>query len=350
MLENKLTENLPNRISATANPARSLPSTNHMSEVRQLSRATPFLKDIHDPSPPQHASRAGDPAAATVEITRSDMLKRRTIRWSGMAAEFVQSTGQDRIDFRFRAPMHLLVVYERGIRREGETFVEGVPMSTLRNVGRKLTFVPAGREYSEWHKPRAPAHLMYFYFDPSRLPVLSDLGVDESSLAARLYFEDATLWQTALKLKALLEAPTLENKLYSEALGQVLLHELAAMNRETPRVRAQQRGGLAAWQQRIVTAYLDDHLAEQIPLATLAQLARLSPYYFCRAFKRSFGMPPHRYHNYRRIERAQDMLAQDPASVTEIGLTVGFAEASSFTAAFRKATGMTPSGYRRSLE
>jgi AraC-like DNA-binding protein len=34
--------------------------------------------------------------------------------------------------------------------------------------------------------------------------------------------------------------------------------------------------------------------------------------------------------------------------MTEIGLAVGFRETSSFTAAFRKATGQTPTAYRRS--
>jgi AraC family transcriptional regulator len=42
-------------------------------------------------------------------------------------------------------------------------------------------------------------------------------------------------------------------------------------------------------------------------------------------------------------------LAKPACSVTEIGLTVGFSETSSFTAAFRKATGSTPSAYRRGL-
>ena len=60
------------------------------------------------------------------------------------------------------------------------------------------------------------------------------------------------------------------------------------------------------------------------PLATLAGLARLSTYYFCRAFKQSFGVPPHRYHTSRRIEQAKVMLAARKHSVTEIGLTLGF--------------------------
>ncbi len=109
------------------------------------------------------------------------------------------------------------------------------------------------------------------------------------------------------------------------------------------------KGGLAAWQQRAVTAYIEEHLAEPISLATLAQLARLSPYYFCRAFKRSLGLPPHRYHSNRRIEHAKRLLAEPTPSVTDIGRMVGYCETSSFTAAFHKATGITPTTYRRTL-
>jgi AraC-like DNA-binding protein len=81
----------------------------------------------------------------------------------------------------------------------------------------------------------------------------------------------------------------------------------------------------------------------------LAQLVGLSTYYFCRAFKQSIGLPPHRYHNNRRIEQAKILLSKPAPSVTEIGLTVGFSETSSFTTAFRKATGLTPTAYHRSF-
>jgi AraC family transcriptional regulator len=114
-------------------------------------------------------------------------------------------------------------------------------------------------------------------------------------------------------------------------------------------VEPQVRAGLAAWQQRTVAAYIEEHLAEPISLATLAQLVRLSPYYLCRAFKQSFGEPPHRYHTRRRIERAKILLAKPAPSVTDVGLTVGFSQTSSFTTAFRKSTGLTPTGYHRSL-
>jgi AraC family transcriptional regulator len=293
--------------------------------------------------------RATESVDAAVQISPPDRVKRHAVAWDGMAAEIVQSASHDRIECRFRAPTYLLVVYEQGTRRDGETFVQGLPRSTLRDFARKLTFVPAGHDYREWQLPRAFTRLMYVYVDPAVLQVHSELDVADVSFASRLFFEDATLWDTALKLMRSVESPTSEDHLYREALGVVLVHELVRLNRGAPRIEPQVRGGLAAWQQRIVTAYIEDHLAESIPLATFAQLVRLSPHYFCRAFKQSFGIPPHRYHTTRRIERAKVLLAKRAISVTDIGLRVGFSETSSFTTAFRKATGLTPSGYHRSI-
>jgi AraC family transcriptional regulator len=284
-----------------------------------------------------------------VQISPPELVKRRAAKWDGMAAEIVQTTSGDRIECHFRAPMHLLIACEQGARRDGETLVEGLPRSTLRDFTRKLTFVPAGRDYHEWQRPRALTRFMYVYVDPAELQVQSELDIADVSFAPRLFFEDATLWDTALKLMRSIESPTLEDRRYSEALGIVLMHELVRLNRGTRRTEPQVRGGLAPWQQRIVTAFIEDHLAEQVPLATLAQLVRLSPYYFCRAFKQSFGIPPHRYHATRRIERAKVLLAKGASSVTDIGLTVGFGETSSFSTAFRKATGLTPTEYHRSI-
>jgi AraC-like DNA-binding protein len=285
--------------------------------------------------------------SSTLEIAPGDAVKRRTVAWPGMTAEIVQATRHEKIECRFRGPVHLLAVCEQGARSDGETFIEGLPRSALRDTRNKLTFVPAGREYREWEEPRILSRVVYFYFDPSKMPVLS--GIDFTDLAPRLYFEDTALWDTALKLTTLIESASADNQLYLEAVGLVLVHELARLNSGTPRMRAPIRGGLAAWQQRVVATHIEEHLADQVSLATLARLARLSPCYFCRAFKQSFGMPPHRYHTSRRIERAKALLAKPAHSVTEVGSTVGFSDTSSFTTAFRKWTGFTPTGYRRSF-
>lgn len=290
-----------------------------------------------------------DMANPAVEVYPRDIVQRRTFAWEGIAVELLQAPVCEVIEFRFRAPFHLLAVYEHGVRSDGDTRVEGLPPSTLRDVSRKLTFVPAGHEYVERHKPRDVTRIAYFYIDPGKMPLPDESGVAPAPLAPRLFFEDVTLWNTANKLAKLIEGVGADNRHYFEALGIVLAHELARLNSMAPRIDTPVRGGLAAWQQRTVANYIEDHLAERIPLTVLAQLVRLSPYHFCRAFKQSFGVPPHRYHRNRRIEHAKTLFAKHASSVTDIGMTVGFSETSSFTAAFHKTTGLTPTAFRRSL-
>jgi len=99
-----------------------------------------------------------------------------------------------------------------------------------------------------------------------------------------------------------------------------------------------------------VADYIEEHLADDVPLASLAELARLSPFHFSRAFHHSFGLPPHRYHIERRIERAKSLLADLSLSMTQIGQRLGFSESSAFAATFRRVTGRTPSDYRRRLQ
>ena len=286
--------------------------------------------------------READAGCATVEISPPDIVRRRSFALEGMTVETVEATSCEKIEYRFRAPRHLLAVCEQGVRSNGDTFVEGLPKSSLRDLKKKLTFVPAGHEYHERQEPRISSRVVYFYFDPAKMPIHSNTGFTD--FTPRLYFEDPVIRETALKLSA-----GADNRLYQEALGVVLAHELVRLNSRTSRVRAPIRGGLAAWQQRVITAYIEEHLAERISLATLAQLVSLSPFYLCRAFKQSFGMPPHRYHISRRIECAKALLAKPAPSMTDIGLTVGYNETSSFSAAFRRATGFTPTDYHRNL-
>lgn len=147
---------------------------------------------------------------------------------------------------------------------------------------------------------------------------------------------------TADKLRAAGGAARMSS--YGAAVGVLLEHELARLNDGTTPVVA--RGGLSAWQRKKVADFIEEHVADEVRLARLAALVGLSPYHFGRAFKQSFGVPPHRYHVQRRIERAKTLLAKPGQSVTAVAIAVGFAETSSFSAAFRRVTGLTPRDYR----
>ncbi|MCP1747952.1 MULTISPECIES: helix-turn-helix transcriptional regulator [Bradyrhizobium] len=138
---------------------------------------------------------------------------------------------------------------------------------------------------------------------------------------------------------------------YLEALCGVLAHELSRSDHDLVREPAAvSRGGLAGWQKRVVVEYVEGHLGEQVCLLKLAELARLSVHHFCRAFKKSFGIPAYQYQVQRRMEFAKLRLADRAASITDIALSLGYAQTSSFSSAFRKATGWTPTDYRREFE
>jgi AraC family transcriptional regulator len=226
--------------------------------------------------------------------------------------------------------------------------VEGLPKSTRRDLTHKLAFIPAGCAFSGWMKPLESLQATLFYIDPDTLMV--DAGRHGTTdLRPRLFFDDKSIWQTVLKLKAQIGSADAGGCLYAEALGAVLAHEILRLDIGGPAL-IPMRGGLAAWQQRRIVEFIEDHLADDFPLAALASLAQLSIYHFARAFKHSFGIPPHRYHTHRRMERARALLADPRTSVAEVALEVGFSGASAFAATFRRTTGQTPTDYRRGLE
>jgi AraC family transcriptional regulator len=220
----------------------------------------------------------------------------------------------------------------------------------LRDFTHKLTFVPAGHDFRGWQRPRALARTTWFYIDPRGPLADPALRFDEIEFKPRLFFYDRDLLKTSLKLKSQVENSGSMHRQHAEALGIVLTHELVRINGEGGHRGPVSRGGLACWQQKRVAAYVEEHVADDIPLATLAELAQLSPFHFSRSFKHSFGMPPHRYHAHRRIERAKQLLADRKLSVTAIALDTGFSETSTFTAAFHRLTGQTPSRYRRNFD
>jgi AraC family transcriptional regulator len=298
---------------------------------------------------PRRAAISPSTTNQIVEASPPYVVQRRAIAGNGMVAETVKATVHERLEFRFRAPLHLLAVFEQGMRVDGTTFVEGLPRSQLRDLTRKITFVPAGHEFHEWHESHTLLRVVFLYVDPAKVPVCAVTGIGSPRLAPRMLFEDAALFDTAIKLKRLIDATDSNDRHYFEALSTVLAHELMRTPAEKLQMEPLSRGGLAAWQLHIVTRYIEEHIEERISLATLAKIVRLSPYYFCRAFGQSLGVPPHRYHNSRRIERAKALLADSATSVTDIGLALGFNETSSFTRTFHKMTGLTPTAYRRAL-
>ena len=285
-----------------------------------------------------------------VAISPPDIARRQLGNWGRIQADNVRVIRRETFEDGFQAQRHLLIAYERAERHDGETIIEGLPKSTLREFNCKLSFVPAGHRFYGWQTPRVLTRVTYIYIDlPGRLFDRGS-GMACRAVSPRLFFFDQAIWDTALKLKAEVGNSDPWSREYAEALNLVLMHELFRLERTTLAAARSVRGGLPAWQQKRLIEFIEEHLAEEISLAALAELVDLSLYHFARAFTQSFGAPPHRYHMARRMDRAKGLLRKPALSVTQIGARIGFRETSSFTRAFRKFTGLTPTEYRRHSE
>jgi transcriptional regulator GlxA family with amidase domain len=114
-----------------------------------------------------------------------------------------------------------------------------------------------------------------------------------------------------------------------------------------PQPNTQIRGGLAPWQIRKLITYVDVNLDRTITTRCLAEVARLSAFHFCRAFRDSFGDSPHGYVIRRRMERAQGLMLTTNASLGQIAADCGLADQAHFNKLFRKFAGESPGAWRR---
>src|SRR3984885_4312580 len=107
------------------------------------------------------------------------------------------------------------------------------------------------------------------------------------------------------------------------------------------------RGGFATWQSRRLPGHVDANPARKIVTKDLAAYLGLSVGHFCRAFKRTFGMPARIWIRHRRIEFAQGLMLTTEASLSEIALSCGMSDQSHFARSFRRIVGESPSSWRQ---
>lgn len=96
-----------------------------------------------------------------------------------------------------------------------------------------------------------------------------------------------------------------------------------------------------------ILAYIDSNIEENISVQELAQIAYMHPNYFIRFFKQQIGVPPILYITGKKIDKAKELLACTPNTITAIAEHLGFSDLYYFSRQFKKHTGLTPTEYRK---
>jgi len=93
--------------------------------------------------------------------------------------------------------------------------------------------------------------------------------------------------------------------------------------------------------------YIDRHLDQVLSVDELSRQANFSRFHFQRQFTSHFGLSVTRYVQLLRLRRASYQLAFDRRRrVIDIALDAGFENPESFSRAFKKSFGQTPSQFR----
>ena len=161
---------------------------------------------------------------------------------------------------------------------------------------------------------------------------------------------DPLLQHIALVLQTKIEEEGINGRFYVESLVDALAAHFLRRFGATCHSLNNGHDGLSLYKLRRTLAYIKAHLAQELSLVTLAAVEKTSPAHFARLFKSATGLAPHQYVITCRIEEAKRLLAETKDALINIGVQVGYADQSHFTALFHKHVGLTPKAYRDSIK
>ncbi len=92
--------------------------------------------------------------------------------------------------------------------------------------------------------------------------------------------------------------------------------------------------------------YVNQHLDTSIDLKTIAQVAMISEFHFCRIFKAYIGESIGAYITRLRLERVAHLLQVSNHTLTDIAEQTGYQSQQSLSKAFKKYFGIAPSAFR----
>ncbi|NMG18328.1 AraC family transcriptional regulator [Brasilonema bromeliae] len=189
----------------------------------------------------------------------------------------------------------------------------------------------------------------HFYLEPTFVSQVAHEAIDPDHV--ELLFEpkkvDLLVYQICLALKADLDVDGSGNGFYADSMATALSAHLLRHYATRKHTLQEYEDGLPKHKLQQAFDYINEHLGEDLLLTEIAAQLHMSQYYFCRLFKQSTGMTPHRYLIQQRVERAKQLLRQPELTVTDVAMACGFANQSHLAKHFRQHTGVTPKQFRK---
>jgi AraC family transcriptional regulator len=246
------------------------------------------------------------------------------------------------VDWHLRHPKPSLFWFRDDFRHLAAR-LDGAPVDCPLGTEADMCIVPAGVELRGRFQVGPTIAYTAIFIEPR---LLDDLPVNFMS-RAKLGFGHRWLRQSLMDLQREVQVQDNLSGLIAEGWAlQAIAHIARATYAPLP-CKSIVRGGLAPWQERRAKEMLEAHLDGAVSVIELAAECGVSAAHFARAFRRSTGVPPHRWLLERRIELARQLLQNPAESIADVALACGFADQSHLTHAFRKEVGVSPGMWRR---
>lgn len=213
-----------------------------------------------------------------------------------------------------------------------------IPIGSLSVIHSGEVHTPSDRTYLP-----APAHFAMMHINPTWLQrVAAEMAEKSVNLPffSTAFLTDAKLNRLFLALQVAIDQKN-SNLEHDEALWDFLSYLIRRYASNSPSVRSLKSTRAAVM---LACDYLHAHYASNISLDTLAAIAGLSRFHFCRIFRKEIGVSSSAYQTQLRIAQAKKLLVQG-FSITKVAVAMGFYDQSHFGWHFKRQVGVTPGAY-----
>jgi AraC family transcriptional regulator len=339
-------------------PAQGPPFSRHRSFDRRGSsdrRGTGPEKVMEHPAvdsrPPFGLAAYGQAAAQSCNLSATPIVATRTLKMAQLSATRLTSSigGTELPSLRAAERAYLIVHQLRDspgakLRKAGRPVV-CAPFSagsvTIADLGDEPSlYLPDAFDILLFHVPKIAFDELADAHGAPRISALNDqVGVP-----------DVVVHSLAQALLPCLEPSQSSPPLFFDHVVFAIYARLASQYGELRHGVAEGAGGLTPRQERLAKAALAANLAQDPSLPDVARACGLSVSRFIRGFRRTTGMPPHRWLRAARVERAREMLLNTKLALAQIAYECGFSDQSHFTRVFMTAVGTTPGAWRRASQ
>ena len=276
-------------------------------------------------------------------LSYAPLLSSRSLGWKNVNFDYFQCAG-------YETPIHypehhaIAVSYKP---HHAERKLDGVFQKEHHSCGSVIVVPKTVEHWSAW---KNQVNFVLFSITPSALATIAPETVNPDRVELIPTFAksqaDHLIASIGIAIKHQLETDPNGCSFYIEHLMNAMSAHLLK-NYCTIKPTLKNYGdGLSRNKLKQVVNYINDNLDRNIALNELANLIDISPYYFCRLFRKSTGTTPYQYVIQRRVTKAKQLIKHSKMSLADITFECGFSSQSQMTQHFHKLTGITPKKYR----